>query len=123
MKEPKTVEERDYRRILFIEGKEFVTPKGTWHATVSEYPAAVPADAGLLHLRIGFELELAKNRTRSLDLWIENASDVTLVAESVGMLEAINRWLEDSEGDRDELLYDSAIGKLIPFSRRHRSLT
>jgi len=107
---------RDYRKIFFIEGKESVTPQGTWHATVSEYPTALSTRAGLLHLKIGFELESAKNQTRSLDLWIEDGSDVTLVAESVGMLEAINRWLEDSDGD-DELLYDSAIGKLVPFSR------
>jgi hypothetical protein len=114
---------RDYRKILFIEDKEFVTPHGTWHATVSEYPVAVPAAAGLLHSRIDFEL--AKNRTRSLDLWIEDAADVTLVAESVGMLAAINRWLEESDGD-DELLYDSCyrkIGSVFKRLEQRRYLT
>jgi hypothetical protein len=98
--------------MLPIDGKKFVTSRGTWWATVSEYPAAISA-SDLLHLKIGFELELAKNRTRSLDLWIEDAPDVTLVAESVGMLEAINRWLEDFEGD-EKLLYDSGLGELVP---------
>jgi hypothetical protein len=110
------MEERDYRRILPLDGKELVTPQGTWQATVREYPTVVSHDAGLLHLKIGFELEF-EDQKRSLDLWIENARDVTLVAEFVGMLEAINRWLEDSEGD-DELLYDSAIGGLVEFQRR-----
>jgi hypothetical protein len=116
------MDERDYRKLLFIESKEFVTTQGAWRSTVREYPTANSTDERLLHLKIDFELQRAKNQTRSLDLWIEDAPDVTLVAESVGMREAINRWLEGSEGD-DELLYDSAIGKLIPFLRRHSSLT
>ncbi len=82
-----------------------------------EYPTANSTDERLLHLKIGFEL--AKNRTRSLDLWIIDATDITLVAESVGMLEAINRWLESSDRD-DELLYDSDVGDLVPFSRGYR---
>jgi hypothetical protein len=109
------MEERDYRKILFIEGKEFVTTQGAWRATVREYPTANSTDERLLHLKIDFEL--AKDRTRSLDLWIEDAPDVTLVAESLGMLGAINRWLENSDGD-DELLYDSDVGDLVRFQRR-----
>jgi len=111
------MEERDYRRILPIEGKEFVTTQGTWRATVSEYPAAVSAHVGLFHLMIDFDLGPGRNRTRSLGLWIMDAPDVTLVAESAGMLEAINRWLERSDGD-DELLYDSDIGDLARFQGR-----
>jgi hypothetical protein len=107
--------ERDYKKILPVDGKEFVTPKGTWRARVSEYPAAIPSGAGLLHLRINFELQPVGGQARLLDLWLEDAPDVTLVAESMGLLGAVNRWLEDFEGD-EELLYDSGLGGLV----RHR---
>jgi hypothetical protein len=104
--------QRDYQRILRVDGQAFVTAQGTWRARVKEYSAPVSA-ANLLHLNIEFELEASESRKRELDLWIEDAPDVTLVAESVGMLEAINRWLERSDGD-DDLLYDSGLRELVP---------
>jgi hypothetical protein len=82
-------------------------------ARVKEYSAPVPAAADLLHLNIEFELQASESRKRTLDLWIEDAPDITLVAESVGMLEAIKRWLDGSKGD-DELMYDSGLRELIP---------
>ena len=105
--------QRDYQRILFVDGQAFVTAKGTWRARVKRYSAPVYG-ADLLHLNIEFELEASETRKRTLDLWIEDAPDVTLVAESVGMLEAINRWLGNAEGD-DRLMYDSAVGELVRF--------
>ena len=108
--------QRDYQRILFVDGHAFLTAQGTWRARVKEYSAPVsPAD--LLHLNIEFGLEASESRKRTLDLWIEDAADVTLVAESVGMLEAINGWLESAEGD-DQLLYDSAVGELVRLQMR-----
>ena len=103
--------ERDYRKIFPLDGKEFITSQGRWRASVSEYPHLARANEGLLHLKISFEF--AKKPSRLLDLWIEDAPDVTLVAESVGMIEAINLWLEGSKGD-DELRYDSGLGELVP---------
>lgn len=114
--------QRDYQRILRVDGQAFVTAQGTWRTRVKEYSAPVAA-ADLLHLNIEFELEASESRKRELDLWIENAPDVTLVAESVGMLEAINRWLERSDGD-DDLLYDSGLRELVtsrPCAKRYRS--
>jgi hypothetical protein len=110
--------ERDYQKILPLDGEEFVTTQGVWRATVSEYPAAIPADADLLHLKINFQLQLGGIQVRSLDLWIQNAPDVTLVAEYIGLLAAINRWLEDFEGD-EKLLYDSGLRQLVPHHRDH----
>lgn len=101
---------RDYQKILRLDGQSFVTGPGTWRARVKEYSAPVSARA-LLHVKIEFERE-ASNKRRALDLWIENASDVTLVAESVGMIEAIKRWLEKAQGD-DQLLYDSSVEELV----------
>lgn len=111
------MEKRDYDRILRIDCNEFVTALGTWRARVREYPKTTSATVDLLHVKIEFELQASQRRKRWLDLWIEDAPDVTLVAEAVGMLEAINRWLGGSEGD-DELLYDSAVGELVRFEGR-----
>jgi hypothetical protein len=108
--------ERDYQKILRLDGQEFGTGLGTWRARVKEYSAPV-SDKGLLHVKIEFELEAAPSRTRTLDLWLENAPDITLIAESVGMLEAIKRWLENAQGD-DQLLYDSAVGELVRLETR-----
>ncbi|SRR6266851_4846528 len=108
--------QRDYQRILRVDGQAIVTGQGTWRARVNEYSAPVSA-ADLLHLNIEFELEASESRKRTLDLWIEDAPDVTLVAESVGMLGAINRWLENAEGD-NQLLYDSSVGDLVQFEAR-----
>ena len=105
--------QRDYQRILFVDGHAFLTAQGTWRARVKEYSAPVPAAADLLHLNIEFGLQASESQKRTLDLWIEDAPDITLVAESVGMLEAIKRWLEGSKGD-DELMYDSGLRELIP---------
>jgi hypothetical protein len=104
---------RDYRRIFPIEGKKFVTKQGSWRATVGRYPAAVSA-GDLLQLKIDFESEDLRNESRSLHLWVKDAPDVTLVAESIGMLQAINWWLEEFKGD-DELLYDSGSGDLVLY--------
>jgi hypothetical protein len=104
---------RDYQRIFHIEGEKFVTKRGTWRATVRGYPAAVSAGDSL-QLKIEFEPEPRRNESRSLDLWIKDAPDVTLVAESIGMLEAIKWWLEEFKGDGN-LLYDSASGNLMPY--------
>lgn len=104
---------RDYPRILPIDGMKFVTKRGTWRAKVSGYPAAVAA-SDLFQLRIDFEPEPRRNESRSLDLWIRDAPDVTLVSESIGMLEAIKWWLEEFKGDGN-LLYDSASGNLVPY--------
>jgi hypothetical protein len=109
--------QRDYQRILFVDGHAFLTTQGTWRARVKEYSAPVPAAADLLHLNIEFELEASESRKRTLDLWIEDAPDITLVAESVGMLEAIKRWLGDAEGNA-QLLYDSSVEELVRFETR-----
>src|ERR1700730_10644441 len=103
---------RDYARILPVDGKKFVTKRRTWRATVSRYPTACTA-SDLLRLQINFEPEQPANGFRSLDLWVKDAPDVTLVAESIGMLEAINWWLEELKGDGD-LFYDPATGCLLP---------
>ena len=112
---------RDYGKIFDIEGREFVTSRGAWLATVREYPAARGVDDALLHLRVNFELQ-GGQLARSLDLWIVSAPNVTLMAESIGMLEAMKRWLEDSAGN-DELLYDSEIKDLVPLQKRYQPRT
>lgn len=108
--------EQEYKKIFDIEGRAFVLPQGTWLATVQEYPAADIADHGLLRLRVEFKLQ-GTRIARSLELWIENAPSVTLVAESMGMLDAIQKWLEEPGGD-DELFYDSEIKELVPLRKR-----
>ena len=102
---------RDYEKILRIDGQTFVTAQGAWQARVREYSAPGSA-SDLLHLNIEFELCASIKRT--LDLWIEDAPDVTLVVESAGTLAAINRWLATCEGD-DQLLYDSSVEDLVRF--------
>lgn len=103
---------RDYARILPIQVQEFITLRGTWHAEVDQYPHP-PVGARLLHFRIKFKPQPEGQPVRRLDLWIRDATDVTLLAEFVEMMDAINSWLDNADGD-DELYYDHDSGELVP---------
>jgi len=104
-----------YHNIFDIDGREFVTSQGIWRAIVRHYPSRDCSD-DRLRLSIEFKHQSVGGKARKLDLWIVNAPDVTLVAESIGMLQAIQEWLDDSVGD-DELLYDSEIKDLVPLQK------